>query len=210
MIDDEGDKKSSIYPCFTYPSCHRENVGYTQEESNFLSLFVYSLCVGVSIQPDVDVEAKMPNYLCCSTTSTFWIETSVADISFSGWSPSLQSYSHLQEADDFSQTTPLKKNKKTLVLSTPPPAHHQYIRPLQNHQTISVGGMTQSCAESLRCTRWTGMEIAQFPVEFMYHTSPNQTEHRPVSHIAARLSVSQRSEMVDIITDLFSLSSSQW
>lgn len=127
MIDDEGDKKSSIYPCFTYPSCHRENVGYTQEESNFLSLFVYSLCVGVSIQPDVDVEAKMPNYLCCSTTSTFWIETSVADISFSGWSPSLQSYSHLQEADDFSQTTPLKKTQKnTSALhssSCPSPIH---------------------------------------------------------------------------------------
>lgn len=76
--------QSSIHLCFTYPSCDREKVGYTLEESNFLSLFVYNLCVGVPIQPDVDVEAKMPNYLCCSTTSTSWIETSRADVSFSG------------------------------------------------------------------------------------------------------------------------------
>lgn len=65
--------------------------------------------------------------------------------------------------------------------------------PLPIHSlSIFVGAMIKSCTESLKCTRWTGMKTAQFP----YGTSSKQTQHCPVSHSVACLSV--KHETADI------------
>lgn len=64
---------------------------------------------------------------------------------------------------------------------------HLYVQSLQKNQIIYVGGITQSCTESLRCITGT----AQSLVELLYYTSLNQTKHWPVSHTGACLSGSQ-------------------
>lgn len=46
---------------------------------------------------------------------------------------------------------------------------------LQNSHTISKGGMTMSCTQSLRCTSWTVMEKLQSLVD-----TSDQTEQCPV------------------------------
>lgn len=72
------------------------------------------------------------------------------------------------------------------------------LRELNTAQSLQVA--SQGCTESLKYERW------QSPLELLYCTSPNQTQHCPVSHITTslvRLSlIHARLLMVDILTDI--------
>lgn len=94
-------------------------------------------------------------------------------------SSSLRSYL-LPEAGDSPQTI---QQNRPLVFCCLLITKIQYIQLLQSHQSISVGAVTRSCTDNLRCTRWTGMEKARSPVGPC--TSPNQAEHCPISQTVA-------------------------
>lgn len=108
-------------------------------------------------------------------------------------SPSLWFYSH--SGDSSFQIT--LWNHQVVLCTTPPPAA---ITTRAKHCTVFVGGITGLYWKS---EIWA---MTKSSVELLYCTSPNQTQHCPVSHIATslvRLSlIHARLLMVDMLTDI--------
>lgn len=109
------------------------------------------------------------------------------------WSQSSSLWSYLlPEAGDSPQTI---QQNRPLVFCCLLITKIQCIQPLQSHQSVSVGGVTPSCTDNLRCARWTGMEKARSPVEPCITRQSTAQSHRlcPVGQSVIHIVGAERS-----------------